>query len=77
MINVLLFAELQESLGRDKLSIEAAGISIKELKEKHLQAYELPNLDQAMIAVNEEYADETTVLEDGDVVAFIPPVSGG
>ncbi|MBI3973497.1 MAG: MoaD/ThiS family protein [Chloroflexi bacterium] len=28
-------------------------------------------------AVNQEYAGEDTVLEDGDEVVFVPPVSGG
>jgi molybdopterin converting factor small subunit len=28
-------------------------------------------------AVNEEYARMTTVLNDGDEIAFLPPVSGG
>jgi hypothetical protein len=27
--------------------------------------------------VNEEYARLTATLKDGDVVAFLPPVSGG
>jgi molybdopterin converting factor small subunit len=27
--------------------------------------------------VNEEYAEGETSLEDGDIVAFIPPVAGG
>jgi molybdopterin synthase sulfur carrier subunit len=30
-----------------------------------------------VVAVNEEYATEDRILEDGDVVAFIPPVAGG
>ena len=30
-----------------------------------------------VVAVNEEYAPEDRVLEEGDVVAFIPPVAGG
>ncbi len=28
-------------------------------------------------AVNQRYADASTVLEDGDEVAFLPPVAGG
>lgn len=30
-----------------------------------------------VVAVNEEYATEDRVLQDGDVVALIPPVAGG
>jgi molybdopterin converting factor small subunit len=30
-----------------------------------------------MVAVNEEYVDTNYILKDGDVVALIPPVSGG
>lgn len=77
MINVLFFAELQEAAGSEKVRVEADGLSVGELKSKLLSSYELTNLDHAMIAVNEEYSREDTVLKNGDVVAFIPPVSGG
>jgi molybdopterin converting factor small subunit len=30
-----------------------------------------------LIAVNCEYADGTTVLQDGDELALMPPVQGG
>ncbi|MEW9674980.1 molybdopterin converting factor subunit 1 [Lentibacillus sp. L22] len=78
MIDVLFFAELQESLGKDRLSLEAANVaSVKELKTRLQSEYQLEAIDRAMIAVNEEYATEDAKLIDGDVVAFIPPVSGG
>lgn len=77
MVQVLFFAELQEVIGKDKLSIDAAGLTVTELKEKWLVAYDAPQIDRAMVAINEEYAEESTVLEEGDTVAFIPPVSGG
>ncbi|WP_269409672.1 molybdopterin converting factor subunit 1 [Lentibacillus daqui] len=78
MIDVLFFAELQESLGKDRLSLEAANVaSVKELKTRLQSEYQLEAIDRAMIAVNEEYATEDAELIDGDVVAFIPPVSGG
>ncbi len=33
--------------------------------------------DALAVAVNDEYADWTRPLADGDAVSFIPPVSGG
>ena len=44
------------------------------LKEKYPK---LKNIDTYAIAVNEAYAEATLVLREGDVVAVIPPVSGG
>lgn len=78
MIKVLLFAELQERAGKSEVMIEADSISVQELKEKHLSKYDMADLlDQAMLAVNEEYSENDTILKSGDTVAFIPPVSGG
>lgn len=77
MIDVLFFAELQEALGKEKLTLDADFPSVKELKARLLADYQLENMDGAMIAVNEEYATEDAELRSGDVVAFIPPVSGG
>jgi len=78
LINLLFFAQLQEKVGSKKITIDATGISIKEIKEKYLSKYEMDHLlDEAMVAVNEEYSKEDTIVSNGDVVAFIPPVSGG
>jgi molybdopterin converting factor small subunit len=33
--------------------------------------------DNVSIAVNKAYVREPTVLNDGDEVAFLPPISGG
>jgi len=78
MIDVLFFAAMQEKVGSGKISIEAENISIKEMKEKYLSAYEIEDLlEEAMVAVNEEYSTEDKIVVSGDTVAFIPPVSGG
>lgn len=77
MIDVLFFAELQEAAGSEKVAVEADGLTLTELKNNLLNTYGLNSLDKAMIAVNEEYAQPDAVLKTGDVVAFIPPVSGG
>lgn len=36
-----------------------------------------PNIDAFTVAVNEEYVEKEFVLKDNDIVAIIPPVSGG
>ncbi|MCF6167737.1 MoaD/ThiS family protein [Lutibacter sp.] len=51
---------------------------IKELKEALKLTYpNLKNIHEFAIAVNEEYANDDLILKNGDVVAIIPPVSGG
>ena len=77
MITVLLFAQLQDSIGKKRIEMEASNISISELKEKLKSTYNLPQIDYVMISVNEEYALPDDMLSSGDVVALIPPVSGG
>ena len=39
--------------------------------------FKFANLDNVMVAINEEYAMDQDVIQSGDTVAFIPPVSGG
>lgn len=77
MIEILLFAQLQEVAGQGKLTVQASGTSIAGLKEKLKQEYGLTQIDRAMTALNEEYQPEDTIIQEGDTVAFIPPVSGG
>ena len=38
---------------------------------------QLENINSYAIAVNESYATDEIVLKENDVVAVIPPVSGG
>lgn len=77
MINILLFADLQEKVGKDQLQFEKDSITVHDLKEKLKNEYGLLQLDQVMTAINEEYALEDDIVNSGDTVAFIPPVSGG
>lgn len=76
MIEILFFAHLQEEMGTPKLNWSELPISVGDLKEKLTKKYSL-RLNHVMTAVNEEYADHNRILASGDVVAFIPPVSGG
>ena len=77
MIRVLLFANLQEEVGRSELQIEKENITVAELKDIVATEYNVPVLAPIMVAINEEYANEDDKIQSGDVVALIPPVSGG
>lgn len=77
MIQVHYFAHLREVSGVEEESFEAAGKTIAELKSLLSTKYQLTGFDSTMTAVNEEFADDETILEENDHVAFIPPVSGG
>jgi len=78
MINVLLFAGMKDKVGKGKISIDVTNISVQELKQRHLSTYNIDvQLEEALVAINEEYATDDTVINSGDTVAFIPPVSGG
>ena len=77
MIKILLFAYLQEDVGKSQLEIELDQITVSQLKQYLHSLYNLPQLDQVLTAINEEYAEDVDVIKSGDTVAFIPPVSGG
>ncbi|KXY31137.1 molybdopterin synthase sulfur carrier subunit [Bacillus cereus] len=77
MIRVLLFANLQEEAGKSELQIEKENITVAELKDIVAKEYNVPVSAPIMVAINEEYANEDDTIHTGDVVALIPPVSGG
>ncbi|MBE7128412.1 molybdopterin converting factor subunit 1 [Bacillus mycoides] len=77
MIEVLLFAHLQEEASKSALYIDCENITVAELKEVLIKKYSVAISNEIMVAVNEEYANEDDIIQTGDVVAMIPPVSGG
>jgi sulfur-carrier protein len=77
MIKVLFFAQLKDAAGTEEAHVEANEWTVAKLKERMAAQYQLDDLEAVMTAVNEEFADDETILSDGDIVAFIPPVSGG
>ena len=75
-ITVKLFATLRERYGMSETSLEfSEGISIPDLWSLISNGEVLPAT--VMMAVNMEYAKPDRQLQDGDEVAFFPPVSGG
>lgn len=79
-VRVRLFASLREAAGRERLELELPqGASVDDAWKALVHAH--PTLDarrpSLAAAVNRSYAEWSAALEDGDEIAFIPPVSGG
>ncbi len=79
-IRVLLFASLAERVGAGETTIDLpvesrVADAMDLLGERYPDVAELR--DKTATAVNMSYVTSDHVLEDGDELALIPPVSGG
>ncbi|ABY35087.1 MAG TPA: molybdopterin converting factor subunit 1 [Chloroflexus aurantiacus] len=79
-VTVRFFAGHRDIVGRSEASYTLAeGTTLGQLWEQLTAEY--PRLTgytgRLLFAVNQQFAQPTTVLANGDEVAFIPPVSGG
>jgi len=75
-VTVRLFAMLRERAGAPEVSLELPdGARVRDALDS-LPAGLADGIPLVM-AVNREYADEERVLDPGDELALIPPVSGG
>lgn len=77
MNKILFFAHLRDAVGEESVVLDASGKTVAELKELLAEKYEKVNLDNAMTAIDEEFASNDEVVQAGQTIAFIPPVSGG
>jgi molybdopterin converting factor subunit 1 len=75
-VKVRLFASLREDVGIKETEVELEpGATADSLWRNVVQDERMPS--GVMTAVNLDYATPDTPLNDGDEVAFFPPVTGG
>ena len=77
---VLYFGVLKDVMGHGRAEMELSeGSTVADLLAMHRGAGQAasPVWDAIAVAVNQEYARADDVLNDGDEVALLPPVSGG
>lgn len=82
MITIRLFAIYKEKAMAEKIEIDLEkSITVRDLlkiiKERIPAIKDLVMEGKGMVAVNHEVAKPDTIVNDGDEVALIPPVSGG
>ncbi len=79
-INLLLFGSLRESVGESRLEVDLPdGATLADVRAWLAARSELVDKlgDRLAASINMEVADLSDVVEDGDEVAFLPPVAGG
>lgn len=75
-VQVKFFASLRDEIGRDNVEVEhSAGMTVVDIWQA--VAGKQPLHGRILAAVNMQYAKPETTVNDGDEVAFFPPVTGG
>jgi sulfur-carrier protein len=80
MFRVKLFAVARQRIGRDQLEIELpSAATVRQLRGALAEQFPplADVLAHARIAVNSEYAADSTPITASAELALIPPVSGG
>ncbi|WP_380570211.1 molybdopterin converting factor subunit 1 [Staphylococcus hyicus] len=77
-MKIIYFAEIKELLNRteDHFHFDY-GVTVEDLKTHLYQTYPVIQGKKFQVAVNEEFVQADEVIKPHDVVALIPPVSGG
>jgi molybdopterin converting factor subunit 1 len=74
-VRIRLFAGLRERAGADQVELDLPEqASVRDALDR---LGGITSDVPVVMAINQEYADENTVLSAGDELALIPPVSGG
>jgi molybdopterin converting factor subunit 1 len=80
MLKIKLFAKARDLAGSPEIQIPwSNGGTVTTLKQKLIEAYPAltPLAPRLLIAVNNDYANESAAICESDEVACFPPVSGG
>jgi len=79
-VSVLFFASLRDDVGTAQTQVRAANITelitalATQLSQQAMAALTQENV---RIAINQQLIEGDVVLEAGDEIAFLPPVTGG
>lgn len=81
MIKVLFFAQTRELIGVDELNVEEQFPNVEALRQYLVSQGDKWALaldkEKLLVAINQTLATLESVIENGDEVAFFPPVTGG
>ena len=77
-VQVHYYALLREVRGKESESVTTSAANTRQLYEELQGQHRFPlPAERLKVAVNDEFRDWETPLQNGDSVVFIPPVAGG
>lgn len=78
-ITVLGFGIAKDIFGSSEIHMEVnEGLNVSDLRSVLEEEYpQLNKLKSYMLAIDEEYAEDSQIINSGNEIAVIPPVSGG
>ena len=72
------FGIARDIMGSKELILEISGNKVIDLRNDLSRQFpKLESLNSLFIAINQNYAEDETVINEADEIALIPPVSGG
>ena len=75
-ISIQFFASLREQTGQSQTTLSYdAPLDVLSVWNQVTQDMDMP--DNTLCAINMEYVKTNAMVNDGDEVAFFPPVTGG
>lgn len=77
-VEIKYFASLKDSAGKSSEVIQTSVEDISQLYQVIKEKYDF-SLNEKFLkfALNDEFVEKNTIIKNGDVVVFIPPVAGG
>lgn len=79
-VNILLFSQLKEAAGKDRLSVDVEkGAPVQVVVERLMADFRFSQCRSLPLvyAINESFVSKDEILQEADTLALMTPVSGG
>jgi molybdopterin synthase sulfur carrier subunit len=78
-LTILLFGSIREAIGSSQIEVQdMSGKTVLELRNHLANTYHYASdIKTCMVAINQNYSTEDTILHSSNEIALIPPVNGG
>lgn len=77
-VHIKYYAKYRDLTGRREEDMDVDGMTVRELLTLLRERYpQIKNDSASLIALNNEFRSDETMISEGDIISVFPPVSGG